>query len=277
MKLIRVFPRKTNATPMDEAVSFTAPTLFDEADEVHISVTFTYDLGKADELYKQWRHVAPTKIGGVALGDKGEEFISGKYLKKGYVITSRGCPNRCWFCSVWKREGNEVRELTIVDGYNILDDNLLACSNEHIKRVFEMLKNQKEKSLFTGGLEAARLKKWHVDELIKLKPKRLYFAYDTKDDYEPLKIAGKMLLDAGFTKASHTLRCYVLIGYPKDEFGDAEKRLAETLDAGFTPMAMLWRNQGGKTDIQWRRFQRRWVRPSIIYAREQKALENWLL
>uniref|UniRef100_A0A6M3KZI2 Radical SAM superfamily protein n=1 Tax=viral metagenome TaxID=1070528 RepID=A0A6M3KZI2_9ZZZZ len=271
MKIIRVFPRKTKATPSDELVRFTTPSFFDEADEIHISVTFSYDLKNAEQLYKDWQHVAPTKIGGVALGDKGAEFIPGKYLKKGYTITSRGCPNKCWFCDVWKREGN-IRELEIKDGYNVLDSNLLACSDQHIKKVFEMLKQQKEKSLFTGGLEAARLKDWHIEELLKIKPKRMFFAYDTKDDYEPLQIAGKNLINAGFTIASHTLMCYVLIGYPKDTFVMAEKRLLEAMDIGFTPMAMLYRNKTGETKETWKKFQRLWARAGLIYARKQKFL-----
>lgn len=41
-KIIRVFPTKTNATPDDELVRIhEVPSLFDEADEVHISVAFT--------------------------------------------------------------------------------------------------------------------------------------------------------------------------------------------------------------------------------------------
>jgi radical SAM superfamily enzyme YgiQ (UPF0313 family) len=104
-RIIRVFPRKTKATPTDSLVRIgVAPALFDEADEVHISVSFTWDLKKAEELEKSWRYVAPTKIGGPATGMRGEDFTPGLYLKKGYVITSRGCPNRCWFCSVPKRE-----------------------------------------------------------------------------------------------------------------------------------------------------------------------------
>lgn len=44
-KIIRVFPRRTNATPDDQDVRVaTTPTLWDEADEVHISVTFTWDI-----------------------------------------------------------------------------------------------------------------------------------------------------------------------------------------------------------------------------------------
>lgn len=192
MRIARVFPRITNATPRDEYTFADVPGLFlPPIDEVHISVTFTYDIQRAEYLAEQWKHVAPVKIGGPALNEPGGEFIPGMYVKKGMVITSRGCPNKCWFCQVPKREGG-LRELTIKEGNNILDDNLLACSDSHIKKVFEMLKKQKYgRPLFTGGLEARKLKDWHVDLLREIKPKEMFFAYDTPDDYEPLVEAGK--------------------------------------------------------------------------------------
>ena len=114
--IIRVFPRRTKASPNDKLVRFGMPTMFDEADKVHISVAFTYDLPVAEILAEQWGVVAPVEVGGPATGERSGEFIPGKYLKKGYVITSRGCPNKCWFCSVWRREGREIRELEIKNG-----------------------------------------------------------------------------------------------------------------------------------------------------------------
>jgi radical SAM superfamily enzyme YgiQ (UPF0313 family) len=210
----------------------------------------------------------PVKMGGPAFNEQGGGFIPGMYLKKGYAITSRGCPNKCWFCSVWRREGNEIRELEIKEGNNILDDNLLACSESHIRKVFAMLKHQKlGRPMFTGGLEAARLKDLHVDLLRDLKPKEIFFAYDTPDDYEPLVEAGKKLLAAGFTTAAHSLRAYVLIGYPKDTFELAEQRLMDTIRAGFLPMAMLYRGEDGKRDIEWARFQQFWARPATVNLR----------
>lgn len=267
MKIVRVFPRRTRATPDDEDAYVGLPHLYTEADEVHISVTFTWDLPAAERLEKEWRHVAPVKIGGPATGEGGGDFEPGVYLREGYVITSRGCPNNCWFCSVPKREGR-LRELPIRDGWNVLDDNLLACSPNHILAVLKMLHGQKRRSEFTGGLEASRLTDWLAAAFRRLKPKQMFFAYDTPDDYEPLVEAGKLLREAGFTNADHSLRAYVLIGYPKDTFDDAEKRLHQTLDAGFIPMAMLYRDKTGNTDVEWRRFQRGWARPAIIASRE---------
>ena len=270
MKIIRVFPRRTKATPTDNMAFVGDPSMFAEADEVHISVSFSWDLPEAERLEKEWRHVAPVKIGGPATGQRGENFIPGLYLKKGYVITSRGCPNRCWFCSVHEREGN-VRELPIAEGWNVLDDNLLACSDNHIKAVFAMLSKQKERPLFTGGLEAARLKPWHVEELSKLKPNRMFFAYDSPSSREPLYEAGKMLASAGF-KICHPLRAYVLIGYHGDTFEKAESRLVDCFKAGFTPMAMLYRDKTGKRDPAWVKFTHPWARPASIYAKMNEII-----
>jgi hypothetical protein len=267
MKIIRVFPRKTKATPDDDGVRIgCGPDMFDEADEIHISVAFTWDLPAAERLAKEWNYVAPVRIGGPATGERSEKFIPGMYVKRGYTITSRGCPNRCWFCSVWNREG-AVRELEIQDGWNVLDDNLLACSDAHVRSVFAMLARQPETPMFTGGLEAKILKAWHCAELRKLKPKRLYFAYDTPDDLEPLREAGKMLRDVGFTTASHALCAYVLCGWPNDTMDNAEKRMKQAMSAGFTPMAMLYRDKAGRRELDWMRWARQWARPAIIHTK----------
>ncbi len=264
--IVKVFPRETTATPKDKLSYIGDPPLLfpPEADKINISVTFEWDLKEAERLEKQWKVIAPVEIGGPATGSPGEDFTPGQYLKKGYVITSRGCRNRCWFCSVWKREGT-IRELPITEGWNILDDNLLACSDVHIKAVFEMLKKQKKQSSFTGGLEAAILKEWHVKELKIINPDQMFFAYDTPEDKWPLFEAGKLLKKYGF--GYRKLRAYVLIGYPKDTFQNAKDRLYETLLAGFMPMAMLYRDKTGYRDPIWMKFAREWTRPAIIKSK----------
>jgi hypothetical protein len=267
MKIARVFPRRTNATPTDGLAFIGGPDLFSrslEVDQVHISVTFSWDLPEAERLYKEWRQIAPTEIGGPALGQRGEDFTPGMYLREGYVITSRGCPNRCWFCSVWRREGDTLRELPVTDGWNVLDDNLLACSESHIREVFSMLTKQKERIIFSGGLEAKKLKLWHVQEFLKLKPKEMFFAYDTPDDKEPLYEAGKLLLENGFNRQTQNLRAYVLVGYKGDTFQAAEKRLNESMEAGFMPFAMLYRDQAGDRDPAWIKFTWPWSRPAVM-------------
>lgn len=270
MRLARVFPRKTKASPDDELAFFGPPPFFVEADEVHIDVTFTADKLRAEQLAEQWQHIAPVKVGGVAFNDASLEFIPGRYIKPGYTFTSRGCPRRCWFCSVWKR--NPVATpLPIQDGWNILDDNLLACPESHVRNVFEMLRRQNRRVEFTGGLEALSLQDYQVELLASLKPRpNCFFAYDPGDAFETLESAARRMIAAGFTRQSHRLRCYVLIGFPRDTFEAATKRLSDIVRIGFTPMAMLWQPETPSAERHrpasaWKSFQNRWARPARIH------------
>lgn len=273
MRLIRVFPRVTKATPRDELSYSGPPDLFAEADEIHISVAFTADKPKAERLAEKWKHVAPVKVGGVAYGDRSLEFIPGRYIKPGYTFTSRGCPRRCWFCGVWKK-WPEPNLLPIVDGWNVLDDNLLACPRSHVEAVFAMLRRQGRRIEFTGGLEARALKDYQVGLLADLRPRpTCFWAYDPGDPFETLQSAAQRIIAAGFTTACHRLQCYVLIGYPRDTFYEAEKRLRQMLSIGFTPFAMLWQPETESAEKwrppdEWRAFRRQWIRPAIIHARK---------
>ncbi len=280
MKIARVFPRVTRATPDDELSFFGPPGLFPpDVDEVHVSVSFTWDKERAEQLAEEWQRVAPVKVGGVGwrsaefpFGDPGADFIPGRYIKPGYTFTSRGCPRKCYFCSVHLRDPIP-RLLPIQDGWNILDDNLLACPRPHVEAVFAMLRRQGREVEFTGGLEARALEDYQVGLLADLKPRpSMFWAYDPGDAYETLENAAKRLWEAGFRKGSHRIRCYVLIGQKGDTFARAEKRLRDMLNLGFTPMAMLWRPEKPEEmrfapGPEWRPFQRRWARPAIIHSR----------
>ena len=276
MKLARVFPRRTKATPNDEMAFFGAPDMFVQADEVHIDVTFTADKPKAERLAEEWQRIAPVKVGGVAYGDPGQEFVPGRYVKEGYTFTSRGCPERCWYCSVWKRDP-AIRLLPIQDGWNILDDNLLACPEAHFRSVIAMLSRQRRRVEFTGGLQASRLQDWHVELFASLTPRPVFFfAYDDPDkckksSFDGMRVAAEKMLAAGFTRAAHNLRTFVFIGFPQDTFDKAEARLREMLDIGFTPYAMLWQPETPSAEKyrpapEWKRFQRSWARPAAIHA-----------
>ena len=97
MKIARVFPSQTAATPDDDlAFVDCGPGMFPPVvDQVHISVAFTWQRQRAEELAEMWRHIAPVQIGGPGWSNEpGADFEPGMYLKRGYVITSRGCPNR---------------------------------------------------------------------------------------------------------------------------------------------------------------------------------------
>ena len=60
MKIARVFPRRTKATP-DDPLAFTGSPpkgSLPDIKEVHVSVAFTYDMEKACQLAEQWMKLA---------------------------------------------------------------------------------------------------------------------------------------------------------------------------------------------------------------------------
>src|SRR5665648_585676 len=93
-------------------------------------------------------------------------------------------------------------------------------------------------------------------------------------DYEPLVNAGRLLQDAGFKMSSHIMCCYVLIGYRGDTFEKAEKRLIDTIKAGFVPYAMLFKDRAGNIDTEWAKFQREWCRPIIVMTKIAKVVKG---
>lgn len=86
--IVRVFPRKTNASPTDALAFFREPTIENISDcikagvtKVHISVTFTWDLERAEELYDTWQILGvPVEVGGPAKEKRHElrYFVQGQ-------------------------------------------------------------------------------------------------------------------------------------------------------------------------------------------------------
>ena len=267
-RIARVFQRKTSMTPCDDLVFFGPPTIeafASDIEEVHISVTFTWDLEKAEQLYYDWLVLGvPVEVGGPAFDDRMGDFTPGMYLREGMTITSRGCTKDCWFCSVPRCAHGIIRELPVQDGWDILDDNILGTSEAHFREVIEMLRRQKKRAVFSGGLEPALLQPWQAELLKSINPKTMYTAYDTKDDYEPLRQMAKTLWDSGFRPSGHQVKCYCLCGYDGDSFDAAEKRMEQIMALGFLPFAMLYRDDSGCVDDAWRRFQREWANAFIV-------------
>jgi len=269
MKIARVFPTKTSMSPTGEGIYFGCfPWWVEkyEYDEIHISVTFTWDIERAYEWKEAWelKH-DNVKIGGPAIdGESREPFIAGMYLKKGVTITSRGCPNDCEFCLVKQ----DLKELDDFPAGNIVqDNNILACSWEHLRKVSQMLKTQREIE-FKGGLQSALITPNVVDWLRSLRIKTLWLACDSHNALPSLARAVSLLSTGGFNR--NKIYCYVLIG---KDIAEETERLYEVLRIGCMPFAQLYQPSTSKIyDKEWERFQREWARPAIIRTKIKKEV-----
>lgn len=272
MRILRVFPRRTSHTPKDN-IAFVGDPPLDrpEADEVHVSCTFTWDKPVAERLKLAWGQYYPVvKLGGPAFDDPGDGFTPGMYLREGIITTSRGCNNNCPWCFVPEREG-KIRELPVTSGNIIQDNNLLQCSPAHIDRVFDMLQSQ-SRIEFTGGLDARLINSRIADRIRSLKVEQMFLACDTEDAIKPLRKALKLL-----QISRHKARCYVLLKFDAEEtMVHALARLLQVWDAGAKPSAQLYQPKDRFIEYppEWLRFQRIFERPAATHGYINKILEE---
>lgn len=265
---IRVFPSRTHWTPEDDLSFVGDPPVIserfaklDKSLPVLISVVFNWHRAIAERIAVAWReHFSDVRVGGPAYDDPGDEFTPGMFLKRGCTITSRGCSKRCGWCSVPKREG-AIRELQIKPGWIVQDNNLLACSEKHLRAVFAMLRNQNRAIFFNGGLDKHFLKDWHRGLFDSIKIGELWFACDTPHDLPQLERAAKILEGISIQK----LRCYTMIGYENESLADADARCARVFKLGFLPFCQLFQPIDAPLIIygnDWRAVHRKWSRPA---------------
>jgi hypothetical protein len=273
-RVIRVFPRRTRLTPRDDNVYIGGCPMFikKDIDEVHISCTFTWDKDYALQLQEEWGHYYPTvKIGGPAFDTKPDGFIPGMYLRKGVTFTSRGCNNKCPFCLVRKREGKLIEYDDFPEGYIIQDNNLTQCSKPHQRKVFSMLRTQRNVEL-SGGIEAREVDDEFAEEVRSLRLSQLFLACDYPEALKPLKTAIKAL---GLSQ--NKLRCYVLLAYDGQTLDQANWILREVWNAGAMPFAMLYQPPDSYIDYlhdyrEWHDLQRAWARPPAMRSIMKKEI-----
>ncbi len=276
MSILTVVPRRTSYTPKNAWVG--EPDLFaPHGIDVDVSCVFTWDLTEAARIADAWKGWdCSVRLGGPALGDPGGEFTPGQYVRKGITITSRGCPRssaECPWCYVPKREG-KLRELKVIHAGKIVNDNnLLACSRRHQRKVLEMLRTQ-YRIEFKGGLDPRLMTDWFVGELQSLghRIKEIYLSADHRG-YEKYSLrAIDKLRRAGFSQRK--IRAYMLIGHNNETMDQAQERLERIFRQGAWPYAQVWDGLGGGTDEpgwteefrKWKRFARVWERPALMKA-----------
>lgn len=258
MRIIRVFPRRTAMTPSDPMAFVGDPPLGlwrPGADEVHVSVAFTWDIEEGRRLAEAWgQYYDVVRIGGPAIGDRSNGFVPGRYVRPGVTFTTRGCDNHCPWCLVPRREGQLFELRDFAPGHVIQDNNILQASRRHLQWVADMLHTQRRAAVFSGGLQASLVDTWVACWIEGLRINSIFLAADTSGALPAVRRAVDKLDFLG--RNSNKLRCYVLIGYGGETIEQATERLEAVWEAGCVPFAQLY-----QPDDHW-----------IVYSRDWKAL-----
>lgn len=190
--------------------------------------------------------------------------------KTAYGFLTRGCPNKCKWCIVPKKEGvikpyMDVEEIAI-DGRNeliLMDNNILASDHgiEQIEKIIKMNEGRKKKIKvdFNQGLDARLV----TDEIAKMLSRlkwiqQIRFGCDTPKQIEECEKACAMIDKHGY-KGEYFFYCILL-----DDFDESFSRVNHWKKKGssrYLPHCQPFRDIGNKSQIipQWQKDMARWT------------------
>lgn len=160
-----------------------------------------------------------------------------------YGFITRGCPRGCFFCHIKEMQGaNTYKVANLNDFWNgqknivLLDPNITAFCGW--KEVFKELINSKAYIDFSQGLDVRCMTKEKTEMLMKMKIKRVHFAWDRYEDGKWVKPKLKEFKDIsnwGRSKVS----VYVLTNFDTTIHQDLE-RIMYIRSLGFHPYVMRY-------------------------------------
>lgn len=190
-----------------------------------------------------------------------------------YGFLTRGCPRRCSFCLVSKKEGQQAKKVADLSEFwhgqkrmKLLDPNLLACP-EH-PALLEQLAASGAYVDFTQGLDARLLTTDNIAALNRVRKSNIHFAWDyMSESAEVLK--GLELYAKRTNRKLHgnygTVYCLTNFGTTMEE----NLYRIETLDRmGYNPYVMIFNKPTAPREL--RRLQR-WCNSIRI----RKAVPNF--
>ena len=174
--------------------------------------------------------------------------IDGFFKDAMTLFTTRGCPNKCSYCMVWRMETEFYINLKWKDNLEkinkkicvISDNNFLAAPQNHIKNVISVLNKTKKKVIFNNGIDCRLIDEKNAKLLSTLHYIKSGFrtAFDrmTDDGYyqKAMELMNKKMKLKG---NSYT---YVLFNY-MDTPQEAYYRVKECWKYGSNPYLMQYR------------------------------------
>lgn len=167
--------------------------------------------------------------------------VSHPWDKFSYCFTSRGCPNRCPYCAVWKIEpelkiNKEWKKHISMDLPYVMisDNNPSAQPIEHLEDIVRFLCDNKKPVLFNNGFDC----KYITPDIVKLLAKLKFFqggmrlAFDRIEEDGIFQDAVELLLKAKVYK--NNILSFVLFNFT-DTPQEANYRMTECVRLGIRP------------------------------------------
>lgn len=178
---------------------------------------------------------------------------------------TRGCPNRCPWCVVWRMDGNNVRKVADLTDFwcgqetvRLLDDNIMADEDVFCECCNEL--HDAGVKVTWEALDIRRVTPRSAKSLALVKhDKRIHFAWDGPAQDEYIEDGIQMLENAGLKP--WRLMFYVLVGF--NTTPDYDMHRITTLDAlGANPYVMPY----DKGD-PYQRHLARWCNNKVIFRK----------
>jgi hypothetical protein len=217
--------------------------------------------------------------------DEAIEFVTPDYSiypniddRTAYGFLTRGCPNRCKWCVVPRKEGGikpymDVEEIA-VDGRNelyLMDNNILACDYglEQIEKIIRMNEGRKKKIKvdFNQGLDCRLLTEEKIDYLNKIKIKEIHFAWDRYCDKGIILDKLKLYADNAKRRPhNHNSIVYTIVNFDTTFEQDLE-RIYTLRELGYWAYVMIYDKE--HCDRKYKDLQR-WVNNRFIFSKCEK-------
>lgn len=193
-----------------------------------------------------------------------------------YGFLTRGCPNKCGFCIVSKKEGRcSVKVADLNEWWNgqknivLMDPNLLACQ-DHMD-LLEQLVRSKANVDINQGLDATLLTEENIRAINRLKLENVHFAWDLMAK-EKAVVSGLGLYKSLAKHKPHGRygTVYVLTNFNTNQEEDLY-RIYKLRDMGFDPYVMVYDKPNASNEVT--RLQR-WCNNIRIF-RQCKKFEDY--
>ena len=223
----------------------------------------------------------------IKLGDDGKEHFDKKHrqdlpkeiekmfpdysiypqYKFAVSMTSRGCPRGCSFCHVAAKEGRCSRKVADVSDFwngqkhiEVLDPNITACVEKH--DLFEQYAATNATVCFNQGLDIRMITDRDIDDLNKIRLKKIHFAWDNPKEDLRVKFA-EYAKGARWKPHGKYGTVYLLTNF-NSTMEENLYRIYTLRDLGFDPYVMIYNKPSAPREI---RLLQRWCNNKIVFGK----------